>query len=95
MKRVRGVRIDYDPSWDPIRAMSVKTLAVLCANDGGTEAMILSTLKKAGYLPCERRWALEQVRAWKATRRAGKALPPLSARELVKRFSASVVESAP
>ena len=90
MKRVRGRRIDFDPSWNPIRAMSVKTLAGLLLKDGLSEPQVSRRLRAAGYLGVEIRWAFS------ALNQPAKSLqPPLRARELAKRFdSANVVASA-
>jgi hypothetical protein len=56
------MRVQFDPEWNPLRALSVHTLAVLLLKEKRSESSIRRELRQAGYLGCEISWAILAAR---------------------------------
>jgi hypothetical protein len=56
------MKAKFDPSWNEIRAMSVRTLAVLLLQEKVPERTVRRQLRSAGYLAVETDWAIPAAR---------------------------------
>ena len=88
--KVRKKVETFNPEWNQLRAIAVKSLAIWALRDDGlSEKEAVRHILRCGYLRCEAAWAVKEAAEWLATPKP--TVPALDAKRLKKLFSTNDV----